>query len=119
MTVIHPAAVNGGSSPGAINFGGNKHPIDADGEIDCPPDVEDALADHLAEHYGVSRGDIYEEDGPPDAIDVEYVEKLGNEVIEQRIADGECPWCDEYEGDAVGQHAASAHPDAWDGYKED
>lgn len=68
MTVTHPAAINGGSTPGAINFGGNKYSIDADGEIDCPADVEDAIAHHLAEHYGMSRGDIYEEDGPPDAV---------------------------------------------------
>lgn len=36
---------------------------------------------------------------------------------EAAIADGECPWCDEYDGDAVGQHAASAHPEKWDAYK--
>lgn len=35
---------------------------------------------------------------------------------------GVCPWCpadDRYEGDHVGRHASSAHPDAWDAYKSD
>jgi len=45
---------------------------------------------------------------PDDAVD-----------IEATIEAGECPWCDDYEGDAVGQHASSAHPEAWDDYKED
>lgn len=40
-------------------------------------------------------------------------------TVEELIDQGECPWCDEYEGDAVGQHAASAHPDEWGAYKED
>ena len=29
------------------------------------------------------------------------------------IGAGVCPWCDEYTGDYIGQHASSAHPDAW------
>ncbi|MFC7044294.1 hypothetical protein ACFQH6_20465 [Halobacteriaceae archaeon GCM10025711] len=37
------------------------------------------------------------------------------DVIESSV----CPWCDEYEGENVGQHASSAHPDEWDAYKED
>ena len=31
---------------------------------------------------------------------------------------GVCPWCDEYEGGHVGQHASSAHPDAWEAYRD-
>jgi hypothetical protein len=35
---------------------------------------------------------------------------------------GVCPWCpqdtDRYEGDHVGQHASSAHPQAWAAYKD-
>lgn len=33
---------------------------------------------------------------------------------------GVCPWCpdgDRYEGEYVGRHASSAHPQAWDAYK--
>jgi len=34
------------------------------------------------------------------------------------IEAGVCPWCDDYEGDHVGQHASSAHADQWADYKE-
>lgn len=33
-------------------------------------------------------------------------------------ADG-CPWCSDYEGDAVGKHASKAHPDEWADHMED
>lgn len=39
---------------------------------------------------------------------------------EAAIEDGVCPWCppsDRYEGEYVGSHASSAHPDAWDDYR--
>jgi hypothetical protein len=35
------------------------------------------------------------------------------------IESGECPWCSDYSGDAVGRHASAAHPDEWAGYKEE
>jgi len=38
--------------------------------------------------------------------------------IEQLIMVGECPWCDSYSGDYVGQHASATHPDEWDRYNE-
>jgi hypothetical protein len=41
--------------------------------------------------------------------------------IEAQIEAGECPWCDRedrYEGDHVGQHASSAHPEAWAEYRK-
>jgi hypothetical protein len=28
------------------------------------------------------------------------------------------PWCEGYEGDHVGQHASSAHPDEWAAYRD-
>lgn len=34
------------------------------------------------------------------------------------IERGECPWCDGYAGDHVGQHASSAHPEAWRKYRD-
>jgi hypothetical protein len=37
---------------------------------------------------------------------------------EELIENGECPWCSEYKGDHVGQHASSAHPEEWTDYKE-
>jgi len=41
---------------------------------------------------------------------------------EAMIDMGVCPWCpsdDRYEGDHIGQHASSAHPDKWDAYAGD
>jgi hypothetical protein len=35
----------------------------------------------------------------------------------QLIQAGECPWCDDYEGDHVGRHASSAHADEWQRFK--
>ena len=40
----------------------------------------------------------------------------GPETLADAVESGVCPWCDDYEGDHVGQHASSAHPDAWDEY---
>jgi hypothetical protein len=34
------------------------------------------------------------------------------------IERGKCPWCDDYDGDHVGQHASSAHPEAWREYRD-
>ena len=53
--------------------------------------------------------DVHEEDGPPDPVTFD---------IADTIEAGKCPWCDEYEGENVGQHASSAHPDKWTAYKE-
>lgn len=39
---------------------------------------------------------------------------------ETALARGECPWCppdDRYEGDAIPQHASSAHPREWAEYR--
>ena len=44
------------------------------------------------------------------------------ESVAAAVEAGVCPWCpadDRYEGDHVGRHASSAHPDAWDAYKSD
>ena len=73
-------------------------------------DVDEETAAHLQEH---GEFEVVE-----DEITVEEVEAIADDVIADRIDDGRCPWCDDYEGDAVGQHASSAHPEAWDDYKE-
>jgi len=80
--------------------------------------VDEDTAAHLQKHGEFEAVDktkedsVGQEDGPPDSTET-------TDGLEETINAGECPWCDEYEGDAVGQHAASAHPDAWDDYKED
>jgi len=33
------------------------------------------------------------------------------------LENGACPWCDEYSGESVAQHASSAHPDEWRAYQ--
>ena len=49
----------------------------------------------------------------------EALESADDKADAMLIEAGECPWCDDYEGENVGQHASSAHPDAWNDYKED
>lgn len=44
--------------------------------------------------------------------------ELGAYINDLLMDDGVCPWCDEYGGDAVPQHASAAHPDAWAAYTE-
>lgn len=83
----------------------NAHPED-ESELYDSPDA-DALAD-ADKVRPVTRDGRPSDDGfESDAAAVEA---------------GVCPWCpadDRYEGDHVGRHASSAHPDAWDAYKSD
>ena len=73
--------------------------------------------------------DCAAEDGPVRPIADETVESLDGvtycsctgkepkDMTEELISEGVCPWCDEYSGEHVGQHASSAHPDRWDAFK--
>ena len=64
MTVIYPTVAG---RPAAITWDGSNHRIDPEsGEIDCPPERESAIADHLAERYGVDPKTILKGDEPPD-----------------------------------------------------
>jgi len=73
--------------------------------------------DHETAEYLVGRGDftLVKED----EHDVEYDDMESKLDIAGVIEQGKCPWCDEYEGDHIGQHASSAHPDEWNAYTED
>jgi len=74
--------------------------------------------DHETAEYLVGRGDftLVKED----VTDVEHNDVNGDEPEDaDLIEQGKCPWCDDYEGDHIGQHASSAHPDAWNAYTED
>jgi hypothetical protein len=46
---------------------------------------------------------------------------LSPDEIETAIENEACPWCpdDGYTGPHVGQHASSAHPDAWGRYRDE
>lgn len=104
----HPRALSdvAGHPPRTIpsDAVGERVTVDDAGEfaIDDPDDARD-----LAAAYDLAVTDLLvdaaaERDDIPDAI-----------------AAGVCPWCppdERYEGEHVGQHASSAHPEAWDAY---
>lgn len=91
-------------APGfSVSLGGATVPLDDDGTFKT--DNTAAVA-ALARSYGT------------DADSIRVDEPPGTDT-EALIADGVCPWCDDYEGDHVGQHASSAHPDEWDAYTAD
>lgn len=87
-------------------------------EVGDRVDVNAGLAEYLCDERGdFSR--IVEKDGTTDQGDDPPDEAAESDDLAAQIDAGECPWCDDYEGDGVPQHAASAHPDEWDAYKED
>ncbi|WP_254766509.1 hypothetical protein [Salinilacihabitans rarus] len=57
--------------------------------------------------------------------DFELVSEEGDDVVDDdesiaaQIEVGECPWCDEYEGENVGMHASRSHPEAWDEFQDE
>jgi hypothetical protein len=56
------------------------------------------------------------------ADDPETIRDSDFETDAAAVDAGVCPWCpddDPYEGDHVGRHASSAHPDEWDAYRDD
>lgn len=63
--------------------------------------VNEAYAEEVAEFLGV---DLPEPEDVPVADAIEM---------------GLCPWCDEYDGDHLAQHASSAHPEEWAEHSED
>jgi len=84
------------------NGGGDGDVLVNDETDDGDDDAEDGDGEDGGSAPGDGRG--YLRDEPP-AV---------------QIDEGVCPWCppdERYEGDAVGQHAASAHPDEWAEYK--
>lgn len=84
-------------------------------EIDVDPGTAEYLVDETGHFERVSDSEgsedsVYSSDS---AYSLESVEKHQN-----TIESGECPWCDDYDGDLVAQHASSAHPDLWSEYRE-
>lgn len=102
-----------GRPDGYVDVGGDLVPVEG-GEFEHPA-ITREWAERYAEREGVDVGVVLVDepaDGPADGSE-------GNpDTIGEAIDRGECPWCDDYEGDHVGQHASSAHPDAWDTYKD-
>jgi hypothetical protein len=88
----------------------NRYRLTQDG-VDIEAGEAETVDDDLAE-YLLDRDDF-------EAVETADSDGGDEPTIADQIDAGECPWCDEYEGENVGQHAASAHTDAWDDYKED
>lgn len=84
--------------------------------------VDDDVAEYLLEHrddFEIATDETDDgDDGPSEGDDGDEAPEPVTHTLEETIEAGTCPWCDEYEGEAVGQHASSAHPDAWADYKE-
>jgi hypothetical protein len=51
-------------------------------------------------------------------VDGEEVTSADDPTVAEQIDNGVCPWCDDYEGDGVPQHASSAHSQEWAAYSE-
>jgi len=53
--------------------------------------------------------------------DADAADTLSAAEIETAIANETCPWCpdDGYTGPHVGQHASSAHPEAWREFRDE
>lgn len=67
MTVTHPVALRDGRShPGAYTYGTTSYPIDSDGAVDCPGDLEEEIAAALAEHYDVDVEQLLAPEGDSD-----------------------------------------------------
>jgi hypothetical protein len=74
-------------------------------------DVDGATAERLA---GLDKFELAD-DGSDDAS--EDGELPDDTVpVDEAMDQGVCPWCDDYEGENVGLHASSAHPDKWEDY---
>lgn len=69
-----------------------------------------AIDEQWARAYAERQGVAYE----TVVVDA-TTEKSDAELVEAGI----CPFCDDYEGTGVPQHASAAHPDKWADYKAD
>ena len=86
----------------AVSLAGETVPLDSDGCFET--DAEQAVR-ALAQSYGTTAEAL----------------RVGGDGddLTTAVERGVCPWCDDYEGDHVGQHASSAHPDEWDAFTTD
>lgn len=103
-TVRHPCALDEvpGYLPGDVKVAGEVYDVADDGTVSVSSERE---VEVLAAMYDLAPSDLRAADEP--------------QSIEDAISAGECPWCSDYEGDHVGQHASSAHPEVWDAYTSD
>lgn len=108
MRLEHPLAGDGdGVAPSAVDVNGESVAVGDDGTFEAPQ----AWAARFAAAYDVEVEEIAVGDERPATQDQDH------EASAEYIDDGECPWCDEYSGDGVPQHAGSAHPERWQRFK--
>lgn len=128
MHIRHPRAHPDvpGRPPAKYDSGDYVSELDDDGTFH----ESEAVAEHLMAHFDVSR-DVVDASVPLEDAVVEGDTTTGENVVEDSattdtdvvepgasIEAGECPWCEDYDGEHVGQHASSAHPDEWQAYRE-
>lgn len=104
---------------------GDTREVAADGTFDAPEPVAQAIADHEGVSVESMRVEAPESAAEPSVSDAGETsdgddgdDTATDAEDSDLVAAGICPWCDEYEGDHVGQHASSAHPDQWAAHKE-
>ena len=134
MKVRHPRAHPDvpGKPPAKIDTADGVRELDDDGVFGHG----EGFARELADRYGVPF-DVVDASVPVSAVsvDAESADETdagfgegdassSDETSEdapttaEEIDAGVCPWCDDYEGSGVAQHASSAHPDEWAAYKD-
>lgn len=104
----HPRALGVADPPQfAVDIGGDHVDLDADG---CFETDDEAAVRAIASAHDVSVAELrVEGDDTPAPLGATAADMIDR---------GVCPWCSDYEGDHVGQHASSAHPDEWADYTE-
>lgn len=128
MHIRHPRAHPDvpGKPPAKFDSGDYVSDLDADGTFH----ESEHVAEHLMAHFGVPR-EVVDASVPVEDAVVDTDTTTDGDVVETdatttggvveagaSIKAGECPWCEDYQGEHVGQHASSAHPEAWAAYQE-
>lgn len=112
MKLQHPRARDDvpGKPPAKIDLGDIT--VDVDRDKGATFNASKAFGERLAARFDLELSDLEPGAGPDGSDDGE------SDTIAAAIEGGVCPWCDDYEGDSVPQHASSAHPDEWTNYKD-
>lgn len=114
----HPLAGEdtAGRPPSRIHISrSEKAAVDDNGVFEAPRSVGEAVADRHGVAVSDTRADGSNQQSGDDSGSLVNADDKSDRVL---VENGTCPWCDDYEGDSVPQHASSAHPDKWDAYKE-
>ncbi len=90
MTVTHPVALRDGRAhPGGYTYGSVTYPVDDGGVIDCPEDVEDEIAETLAERYDTDVDALLEGEADSDDASTCDTVKSDGEVCGRELP---CPY---------------------------